>query len=198
MRVAFIGAHGVGKTTLAEQVARWTALPHITERARTVAEDWGLTPATIPANRLVEYQWAILNAQISAENDWHHLGFLSDRSTIDNQAYMLAHVQNTNGNLALVRNYAEEAMQRLGHYDRLFYLPIRFPLPTDDPARHPDTAFQRQIDALIPQIIDVVSLWYVPGFWTRVHTVHSLSVADRVSEVLRVLEADEKKLYVVS
>lgn len=89
MRIAITGAHGTGKTTLAQALSEKLGLPLIAERARLVAEEMGVkTCEDLLRNpRLArQFQERVLEEQIKAQLA-HPQGFVSDRCTLDCIAY---------------------------------------------------------------------------------------------------------------
>lgn len=188
MRIAFIGPHGVGKTTVCERIAAHLGLPLITERAREVARNWGLTPATIPADRLVEYQWTILRQQVLAETSLQNVGFVSDRSTIDNMAYWVSVAASQNVPWETIEAYNQLAYTRLPHYDLLIHIPVMFPLEGDG-ERHPDPTFQTEIAGNISDLLLSLDVRVCPGLLSRVYTVQTEGVERRIGEILAAIEA---------
>lgn len=179
MRIAFIGPHGTGKTTLVNGVARMVGTPVITERARLVAREWGLTPATIPAAELLDYQREVVVRQVGAETAYDVAGFVSDRSVIDNMAYFEA-LYNANRSIQAWQNakswYVSLVNQRVRKYDMLIYVPPMFPLVADG-ERHTDPKFQREIDLLIKALIKE---W---GLGSRTFTVTTDGPESRLAEI---------------
>ena len=81
MRVYFVGAHSVGKTTLAEYVSRTWDLPKIDEVAREVAQELGLPLSGIRKNLdlLNSYQKKVFEAQVKKELEFGNR-FVADRA----------------------------------------------------------------------------------------------------------------------
>ena len=185
MRVAIIGAHGTGKTTLARGLAQALDMHLIDEAARIVAHDLGYTPATIPDELAVVFQQAILDEQIdeeAARDAW-----VSDRSVVDNMAYLVAQVERLNIPVATVLDYHRRAYPRLEHYDALVFVPIMFELELDG-ERHADVAFQDLIEETILDILDELEA-AGHDLARRTYTVESIMPADRVAEVVAYLGA---------
>lgn len=188
MRIAFIGPHGVGKTTVCQRISEALGLPLITERAREVARNWGLTPATIPADRLVEYQWTILRQQVLCETSLHNVGFVSDRSTIDNMAYWVSVASKLEVPWPTIEAYNQLAYTRLEHYDLLIHIPVMFPMALDG-ERHPDPTFQQEIAGNISDLLLSLDVRVSPGLLNRVYTVKTEGVERRIPEILAAIEA---------
>lgn len=86
MKLAIVGTHGGGKTTLGRLLASHLSLDLITERVRPCARDLGFgTPRDVPDEKRPMFQWASLISQISAEE--RNASYVSDRSTVDYAAY---------------------------------------------------------------------------------------------------------------
>lgn len=150
LRIGFIGAHSTGKSTVGEMVAERLGLPWITEIAREVAREWGLTPATIPAARLQEYQWEILHRQIEAQEAHVATGACSDRTPLDNKAYWLV-LEDVPPNEAAA--YDRLVRTNLAFFDVFVLIePGVFPL-VDDGERHADPAFQQTIHNMIEHLV---------------------------------------------
>lgn len=144
MKIAFIGSHGVGKTTLCYDTA--SRLKRQDRAVDLVKEVARRCPLPINRETTREAQSWILHTQIadevaaSGQNDI----VLCDRSVLDNYAYLV----NSAGRLpeydALVRAWVTT-------YHRLFKVPI-IDAPTFDGQRDVSQAFQRDIDAIIDQL----------------------------------------------
>ena len=91
MRIYFIGAHSVGKSTLARYVSEKYKLPLLPEIARMVLCERELQIDSLRSDiDLVDsYQTEVFNRQIIEENK--HNSFVSDRSLLDNLAYSAQH-----------------------------------------------------------------------------------------------------------
>lgn len=135
MNVALCGTHGIGKSTLLEAV--WERLVRsplyedrlgekLQEVARSVAKEEGLrTLADIqqwPSRQIEYFQWRVLMGQVSEER-WATRdlgGFISDRSVVDNLAYMYFY-KCSDPMLKAVTDFCRLHVQ---HYDVLFYIPV--------------------------------------------------------------------------
>ena len=137
-KVAFIGSHGVGKTTLCYGLAarlkvRDVALEVVREVARRC-------PLPINQATSVESQSWILHTQIAEELAAHsHYGVvICDRSVLDNYVYLLVAAGSQSPLEPLI-----DAWMR--SYDLLLHVPI-VDDPSPDGVRATDPAFQQAID----------------------------------------------------
>lgn len=81
MRIAIIGTHGTGKTTLAKMLSSIFKIPILKELARNH------DIRNADPDEYVKIQKDILIEQIASERKYQN--FISDRSTIDNLAYWI-------------------------------------------------------------------------------------------------------------
>lgn len=137
-KVAFIGSHGVGKTTLcyglaARLKARDVALEVVREVARR-------SPLPINQSTSVASQSWILHTQIAEElvAESHHGVVICDRSVLDNYVYLLVAAGPRPSLEPLVDGW-------MATYDLLLHVPI-VEQPSADGIRATDPAFQRAID----------------------------------------------------
>jgi nicotinamide riboside kinase len=152
-KVGVTGAHGTGKTTLVCVVAEAINKPFIREVARE---------CPLPINEAATYEtqkW-ILRHQIMKEME--HLGewVLTDRTSLDNLAY-LYYLENIGRvNDQQLADYENIALPWGETYDMLFYVPIEFPL-VDDGVRATSPRYQKDIDENIKMILDGEGYEYV-------------------------------------
>jgi len=144
MKIALIGTHGTGKTTLlyslaAELKKKGIDVGMVSETARKC-------PLPINRNTSFDAQLWIMTAQISKELEtlkkYGHV--ICDRSVLDAYVY------------ALVAGCSHRIMEKIadtwiGSYDVLFKLPIIYPLQADK-TRPADKKFQEDID----EVMDIV------------------------------------------
>jgi nicotinamide riboside kinase len=138
LKLAFIGSHGVGKTTLcyalaARLKARDIALDVIHEVARR---------CPMPINEetgVVSESW-ILHSQIADElvASWRYPVVICDRSALDNYVYLLVAARPQPALETLVDTWMKS-------YDLLIHVPIGGALSADG-VRAVDPVFQRAID----------------------------------------------------
>lgn len=146
MKVAFIGTHGVGKTTLCYDLA--AALKRQGVHVDMVKEVARLSPLPINRQTSLDAQTWILMTQIAEEirSAAHHQVVVCDRSALDNYAYMA---------LACGRQPVFErlAVHWMKSYHLLFKVPIAGP-PSPDGIRDTDELFMRAIDRVVDQLLE--------------------------------------------
>ena len=159
-KVAFIGTHGVGKTTLCYGLAarlkvRDVALEVVREVARRC-------PLPINQATSVESQSWILHTQIAEElaAQSQYGVVICDRSILDNYVYMLVAA----GSQPALEPMIDDWMRS---YDLLLHVPIVTD-PTADGVRATDPAFQMAIDKRLMQELSA-----------RGHSVYSLDPIQR-------------------
>jgi len=138
LKLAFIGTHGVGKTTLCYGVAaRLKARDVVLDIVHEVARRCPL-PINQDTN-LAAQSW-ILHTQIADElvAAARHPVVLCDRSVLDNYVYLLLAAGRQPDLEALVDGW-------LGTYELLVHVPIVDPLQADG-TRATDPAFQEAVD----------------------------------------------------
>ena len=158
MKIAFIGSHGVGKTTLCyDLAARLKRQDRAVDLVKEVARR---CPLPINRDTTLSAQAWILHTQIAdeiaaaAQNDV----VICDRSVLDNYAYLVNQAGRLPAYDALVREW-------VGSYDALFKVPIVDP-PTFDGQRDVSQTFQREIDGVIDRLareLEVTCHYLEPG-----------------------------------
>lgn len=147
MKIAFIGTHGVGKTTLCYDLAsRLKRQDRVVDLVQEVAR-----ACPLPINRETTEQaqaW-ILHSQIAGElaASAANAIVICDRSVLDNYAYFVHGAGRRAEYDALVRQWVLT-------YDHLFKVPIINP-PTFDGKRDTNQAFQHDIDVGIDSLAQI-------------------------------------------
>jgi len=170
MKIAFIGSHGVGKTTLCyDLAARLKRQDQIVDLVMEVARS---CPLPINRDTTRQAQSWILHTQIAREiaASGDASVVICDRSVLDNYAYFVHQAGRDPTYDALVRQWVTS-------YDHLFKVPIITP-PAFDGKRDMSADFQRRIDAMIDDLGAAFDIQY-----------HALDPAGRDGWVDAVLRA---------
>lgn len=158
MRIAFIGAQSVGKTTLIEEFIRqWPMYKKPEKTYRDFIKEKNLK---LNQEGDVLSQKAILNAlvdelQQAAATGYKHLVF--DRCPVDNIAYTLwHHAKDTPGfGIDMVMDSKAIAALSLKHLDAIFYLPVRKEIPlTEKENRDTDSTFRDEMDNIYAALVE--------------------------------------------
>jgi nicotinamide riboside kinase len=145
-KLAFIGTHGVGKTTLCYDLG--AILKKRGLHVDLVKEVARLSPLPINRKTSLEAQMWILTTQIAEEirSAAHHEVVVCDRSVLDNYAYLVF--------AAGRQRWLEPLVNRwMKTYDLLFKVPISGTASADG-VRDTDEFFMRQIDRLVDELVE--------------------------------------------
>jgi len=150
MKIAFIGTHGVGKTTLCYELAG--VLKRQGVHVDIVKEVARLSPLPINRQTSLDAQTWILVTQIAEEirSAAHHQVVVCDRSVLDNYAYMALAC----GRQKPVERFVAHWMKT---YDLLFKVPMSG-APSADGVRDTDEFFMRSIDALVDTLLEEMEI----------------------------------------
>ena len=146
MKLALIGTHGVGKTTLAYEVCSLLKKSH--HNVELVAEVARQSPFPVNAETTLEGQLWILHAQIAAELEAAPRApvLITDRAVLDNYCYLV----NKFGRQPQLEPWLAWWMNT---YDALVGVP---PAAAEIPAdgfRSEDRAFQQRIHELLIELL---------------------------------------------
>lgn len=158
MRIALIGSHNTGKSTLIENfIKQWPMYKRPEKTYRDIIKE-----QNIKLNKQgdKESQKAILNAlvdevQLASVSDDKYIIF--DRCTIDNIAYSLWHyAKETEGfSTEFIIDCQSIATLSLKHIDVIFYLPIRKEIPiTPREGRETDEVFREEINNIFDSLVE--------------------------------------------
>lgn len=176
MKIGFIGAESTGKTSAARLLAPMLGIPLIEELVRDLCASWGCrTPADVPDVRVA--QRAYLDAQAAKQMSMGP-SYVSDRTTLDNAAYMLQYAAPTMP-LEDVRKFLEDAKLHVQPFDLLVYFPIAWDVVEDDGFRNTDPALRREVGDIIWQLVLDFELR------AKTYVVREEGVQPRVREILR-------------
>lgn len=155
MRIALVGSHGTGKTTLLKAIEASGKFPRhkmITEVSRSLIEAIGFNPlvgeSTYEQKR--DFEWKIFEKQVGEENESPK--FVSDRSIFDILAYAstlmdtidFAHFHTTVHQLRYERH----------PYDFLIFVPIEFPMEKDG-IRPEDEEYRHEIERRMEKLMNL-------------------------------------------
>jgi thymidylate kinase len=145
MKLAFIGTHGVGKTTLCYDLA--AALKRQSVNVDMVKEVARLSPLPINRKTSLDAQTWILTTQVAEEirSAAHHEVVVCDRSVLDNYAYLSFAC----GRQRAIERFVDYWMKS---YTLLFKVPISGQAAADG-VRDTDEFFMRQIDQLVDDLL---------------------------------------------
>ncbi|RLE29026.1 MAG: hypothetical protein DRJ61_15350 [Acidobacteria bacterium] len=150
MKIALIGTHGIGKTTLCfDLAARLKRRNNDVELVREVARR---CPMPINETTTRAAQAWILHTQIAEEiaATALHEVVIADRSVLDNYCYMV----HASGTSILWETLIREWLRT---YDLLVHVPL-WSQPSFDGVRAVDPRFQQEIEDLLEGMIDTYSL----------------------------------------
>lgn len=172
LKVAFVGTHGVGKTTLCFDLA--SQLKRLDLGVDIVKEVARRCPLPINEETTLEAQAWILHTQVAEEIAAAAMNevVICDRSVLDNYAYLVARAGRRVSLDALVADW-------IGGYDALFKVPVTA-APSFDGKRAVSPAFQLEIDATIDRLIEAFAVEAV-----RLDPAHREGWIDTVIDTLR-------------
>jgi GTPase SAR1 family protein len=145
LKVAFVGTHGVGKTTLCFDLA--SQLKRLDLAVDLVKEVARRCPLPINEETTLDAQAWILHTQIAEELAASAINdvVICDRSVLDNYAYLVAKIGRRTDMDPLVGSWIRS-------YDALFKVPI-LETPSFDGTRAVSPTFQTEIDGTIDELI---------------------------------------------
>jgi len=145
MKIAFIGTHGVGKTTLCFDLA--AALKKLDLNVDIVKEVARECPLPINKETGLQSESWILHTQIAREIEscYRYPVVICDRSVLDNYAYLVYQI-GTVPHLETLVGYW------MSTYDLLFKVPILAP-PRSDGVRDTDIEFQLGVDQVLDHLL---------------------------------------------
>ena len=166
MRIGIVGAHGVGKMTLAKELIKQLQFSLIPD---TAAEAFHKGYA-VNEDTTVENQFWILTKQIEYEREFK-TSFIADKTLYDNIIYSKFLFKDKD-----VLSVIEKIVHSNSKYDLLLYIPIEIALIND--GRSIDPQFQKMIDQIYVSFLKANGLLY--------HTITG-SVTTRVNQALKII-----------
>jgi len=154
MKIAFIGTHGTGKTTLAHETVMMLKKKGID--AGMVTEVARQCPFPIREETTKKSQiWIILNQiikELEAEEKYEVV--VSDRSVLDGYCYLVRKF----GRMKVIEDLVKE---HLTTYDTLIRVPIEEGFLKEDRARSANKKFQEEVDNQFDRMIDILKVKHV-------------------------------------
>jgi len=150
MKIAFIGTHGVGKTTLCFDLA--ASLKRLDMSVDLVKEVARSCPLPINRDTTDDAQNWILHTQVAREIELSEAydAIVCDRAVVDNYAYMV----HATGRRPEIEPFIRHWMDS---YSLLVKVPVLAP-PSFDGTRDTSVEFQADIDRLIDELLDEFQL----------------------------------------
>lgn len=154
MKIAFIGTHGTGKTTLAHELVSKLKKQGID--AGFLSEVARSCPFPINEGRTKKAQiWIILNQIIKEmEVEEHCETLVSDRSVLDGYCYYVSKFKRSKLLEPLIKEH-------LKTYSYLIRVPIRKEFLKKDKIRSTDKKFQKEIDEQFDKLLKEFKIDYI-------------------------------------
>ena len=173
VKFAFIGTHGVGKTTLAFGMA--TRLKRLGANVGFIEEVARRCPFPINEETSLEAQTWILMETIRREIEMSKIysELVCDRSVLDNYCYLEFAFGRHEALFGLIRYWVQT-------YDLLFKVPIREEYLQVDGMRSTDLAFQRAIDETLDGLLEESDIPYLPFASLEETVEHARLVSGRL------------------
>lgn len=182
IRVAFAGASGTGKTTLAKWISQTYKIPMNPIGSRTVAKAMGFeNPYDVDkAGRRAEFQRSL----IAQKRGWEdaHDSFVVDRTTLDNLVYTMLHDVST-----IDRELLDDIVEGLQRYTHIVFCPMAVFVHTGkDPSRVDSTVYHELYDATLRSLLQK----YTPDT-VRLETMLVSGIARRRNSVRQLLGSEQ-------
>ena len=144
-KVAFVGSHGVGKTTLCFELA--ARLKRMDQRVDMVREVARRCPLPLNRSTTLEAQAWILHTQIAQEIELglHNDYLVCDRGVVDNYAYMVDRLGRQTAFEPLVKSW-------MTTYAHIIWVPV-LEQPRYDGVRDTDRTFQLEIEDTLAELL---------------------------------------------
>lgn len=173
MKLAFCGASGTGKSTLAKMWAESQGVPMNPIGARQVAASMGFESPydvdKIPGMR-EKFQVELLNQKYEWEKS--RPDFVTDRTYFDNLVYSLMH----NG-----KHVNHEYVQKVEEYSDIYDLIVLFPVDVfqdlNDPVRVQDKAYHKTYEWILDKFI------YGSRKFYKIHVVNDADPRSRIVSI---------------
>lgn len=150
LRIGFMGAGGVGKTTTRDFLVEKLDLPTFESASRIIYTEEGLSEEIVQVEfsneEKLDLQRKIFDKKVEQDQAF---SYITDRTVLDHYAYCLAYCGGFMSNE--IYEQFEEKVRTLMHstYTHIFYFPWGYWEAGSDGVRQDRKSWQSQIDALI-------------------------------------------------
>ncbi|MFA7314949.1 MAG: ATP-binding protein [Candidatus Magasanikbacteria bacterium] len=175
MKIAIIGAHSTGKTTLVNKLKE--KLDSLGKKVIIIQELVRYCPFPINEETTIDAQKWIMNNQIAKEQEVNHSDkiLITDRATIDNFAYLHRVADEETS-----RNYEQIAFDHSITYDLIFKTQKLNIAATEDGLRTTDEEFRSLIDSSINHFLKKHQVQFIPLKATTNYDVHVSDILERI------------------
>lgn len=165
LRIAFVGAHSTGKTTLCDALSAELKIPKVVNMTRDVPKE---LRGTAVGQELILTNYLYKVARLEGD-------YVIDRTPVDNMAYSLANNLPWNPRMidGVLKFYAKSSF----FPTHIFYLPIEFDMVQD--GERPDEELRKLVDVHIQRILGIS----LDGMYTTLNG----SVEERLARIRHVL-----------
>jgi predicted ATPase len=177
IRIAFTGASGTGKTTVAKQISTILGIPFNPIGSRSVAQSMGFgNPYDVDkAGKRAEFQRRLVTEKQAWEDS--HEDFVSDRTTVDNLCYTALHDVS-----AVDKNLLDQVETGMRRYTHVVLFPVKgFCKLSGDAARVQDMVYQRLFESALTGFLGTYGAGY------RVLPLDCVGVNVRVQAILEMV-----------
>ena len=155
MRIALVGSHGTGKTTLLKAIeasGKFDGYRKITEVSRSLIEELGFNPLVGESTyeKKHDFEWKIFKKQVEEENKSPK--FVSDRSIFDILAYASTLLDTID--FAHFHTTVHQLRYERYPYDLLVFVPIEFPMEKDG-IRPEDEEYRHEIERRMQKLLNL-------------------------------------------
>ncbi|MDD2656344.1 MAG: ATP-binding protein [Patescibacteria group bacterium] len=176
MKIAIIGTHSTGKTTLVQKLKN--KLEELGKKVMIIQEHARSCPFPVHEGTTIEAQKWIKDNQIAKESEVDHSDkiLITDRATIDNFAYLHRVADEETS-----REYEQIAFEHGKTYTFIFKTHKLDIVAEDDGFRTTDDDFRNLIDSLINQFLKKNQVQFIPLQATTDYDVHVKDILERIN-----------------
>ena len=165
LRIAFVGSHSTGKTTLCNALSKELKIPEVINMTRDVSKD---LRGTEVGQELILTNYLYKVARIEGD-------YVIDRTPVDCMAYSLAN--NLPWNPRMIDGILKFYIKSSFFPTHIFYLPIEFDLVQD--GERPNDELRKSVDLHIQRLLGIS----LDGMYTTLNG----SVEERLERIRHVL-----------